>query len=94
MNKPDYISRAYVNSEDGFILYLEDRDLGNMSLTNGMELVLKDLQENFFKTWPPALIFYRDSDGEFAKVNIRQHGIEFNFMEKKHAYLLLASMED
>lgn len=65
-NVPDFDYRfTKFDGEDGNVLLVVDRDLGNMSVTNGIEHVLRTLE--------PGLnadggFYYRDSMGQWDEV--------------------------
>lgn len=86
MNKkiPDY-KILLVDHEDK-ILILEDLNLGNISLTNGMETALEQISKGFktdIKSWKIA---YRDSDGKFDGVyTTLKNTIHFYYLKEQTA---------
>lgn len=68
---------------DVSVLVITDLNTGGKSVTNDMEMVLKDISSHI--TIPDTII-YRDSDGRFDGVFIRNGIIDF--------YPLRASSED
>lgn len=88
-NKPDYIFHMCGEGSEVYILYLEDRNLGAISLTNGMDLVLDELA-TMFKL--PSMIIYKDSDGEYARVDISGKLLKFRPMPRGSAEVFLARL--
>lgn len=73
--------------------YLEDR-FGEVTLTNRIEKAIEKCKKLMGDNWPPTLIFYRDSERDFAIVNIdSDNEVSFQCMEAREAYSLLAILE-
>ena len=91
----DYSARLYFKWDFKYI-YMEDR-FGKVSLTNKMEVAIAKCKKLFThrEDWPPHMIFYRDSLGDFAIVNLDKDDsvAGFTAMEASEAYSLLAILE-
>ena len=103
MNRPDFEVRFsaqefHKGCHHKYVVYLEDLNLGNMSLTNGIEIAVNgtietlearfDRQDLLSKTfW-----FYRDSEGEYAQLFGIGARIQFLYLAPERAEKILALM--
>jgi len=68
------------------VLCLEDRGTG-MSLTNGMEDVIEELQASFKRSSKPfpSLVIYKDTEGMWDGWNVKKEefiGLQYKRLEK------------
>jgi len=66
MRKSDYTYRI-----DGNILFIEDENRGNMSVTNNIENVLDEIAKELNTSMQNYRVVYRDSDGNIDGVSIK-----------------------
>jgi hypothetical protein len=64
----------YTYKIDGTVLFIEDRDLGRMSVTNNIENVLEEISKELGTSIQNYQVIYRDSDGNIDGV-ITQGGV-------------------
>jgi len=58
----------YTYKIDGTVLFIEDRDLGRMSVTNNIENVLEEISKELGTSIQNYQVIYRDSDGNIDGV--------------------------
>lgn len=104
MNKPDFSVQFSVNKTHGdchfkYIVYLEDLNLGNMSLTNGIEIAIKQTIEKLkvrideVDLYSKTFWFYKDSEGEYAHVLFPGARAQFLYLPPERAEKILALMD-
>lgn len=104
MNKPDFSVKFSRNElHDGchfnYIVYLEDLNKGNMSLTNGIEIAIKQTIETLkvrideVDLYSKTFWFYKDSEGEYAHVLFPGARAQFLYLSPERAEKILALMD-
>lgn len=74
--KADYDVTIKETEKGNVFVIIRDNDLGNISVTNNMEMILIDLFELVPKL-DETTIIYRDSDGNYDGVKLKDNGFEF-----------------
>ena len=100
MNKPDY---EYIVSQSNFLfkcmtgVIIFDKNLGRMSVTNGVEIVLSEIQKDTheYLEWPPLIVIYRDSEKMFSSIQLGCKGqfLNFTFADKDPAVIMQLALE-
>jgi hypothetical protein len=104
MNKPDFSIRFseqkfHEGCEHKYIVYLEDQNEGNMSLTNGIEWAIKESVQMLKTKVSEADLcsgktfwFYKDSEGEYAQVLMVGARPQFIYLPPERASRILELM--
>ena len=75
-SKADYDVTIKEIENGSVYVIVRDNDLGNISVTNDMEMILLDLFELIPKL-DETTIIYRDSQGIYDGVKLKDNGFEF-----------------
>ena len=84
-NRSDYT--FHINSKHGKqVLVIEDLDRGGMSVTNNIEAVLAEIEDEIGTSIYQMPIIYRDSDGRYDGINgqnLRRNPLRYRAGEEK-----------
>lgn len=104
MNKPDFSVRfANLKLHEGcqheYVIYLQDQNEGNMSLTNGIEWAIEETIQMLKTKVSKADLcsgktfwFYKDSEGEHAQVVMVGATPQFLYLPPERAYKIIELM--
>lgn len=88
--KPDYFYKCIEN-----LVIIYDLNKGNMTVTNGIEQVLREIAEN--EPISGKIIIYRDSEGDYNRALYNKEldcvGFEFPINSAMQAYVGLTLLE-